>query len=83
MFLLLFIMVLKPFLIAFTLQVVKAEDPEGLFNTATVSVVIQDINDKNPDFIGLPYSFRVNEGEEDAVVGTVEVCGYVILGSLT
>ncbi|KAK4317592.1 hypothetical protein Pmani_011328 [Petrolisthes manimaculis] len=52
--------------------VVKAEDPEGQFNTATVSVIVQDINDKNPDFIGLPYSFRVNEGQEDAVVGTVE-----------
>lgn len=56
---------------AYTL-VLKAEDPEGLYNTATVSITVGDINDKNPEFLGLPYSFRVNEGQEDAVVGTVK-----------
>ncbi|XP_042232357.1 cadherin-99C-like [Homarus americanus] len=52
--------------------VVKAADPEGLSSTATVSITVGDINDKNPEFIGLPYSFRVNEGQEDAVVGIVK-----------
>ncbi|XP_066951958.1 cadherin-99C isoform X2 [Macrobrachium rosenbergii] len=52
--------------------VVKAEDPEGLANTATVSITVGDINDQSPEFLGLPYSFRVNEGQENAVVGTVK-----------
>ncbi|XP_069188061.1 cadherin-99C isoform X1 [Procambarus clarkii] len=53
-------------------MVIKAEDPEGVFNTATVSISVGDINDKNPEFIGLPYSFRVDEGQQDAVVGSVK-----------
>lgn len=61
------------YLFSVLLKVVKAEDPEGLHNTATVSITVGDINDKNPEFLGLPYSFRVNEGQEDAVVGTVKV----------
>lgn len=56
---------------AYTL-IVKAEDPEGLSNTATVSITVGDINDKNPEFLGLPYSFRVNEGQKDSMVGTVQ-----------
>ncbi|KAK8748529.1 hypothetical protein OTU49_015837 [Cherax quadricarinatus] len=52
--------------------VIKAEDSEGLFNTAAVSITVSDINDKNPEFIGLPYSFRVDEGLADAVVGSVK-----------
>ncbi|XP_063882361.1 LOW QUALITY PROTEIN: cadherin-99C-like [Scylla paramamosain] len=52
--------------------IVKAEDPDGLSNTATVTVTIADINDKNPEFVELPYSFRVNEGLKDVVVGTVK-----------
>ncbi|KAK7080227.1 hypothetical protein SK128_015764 [Halocaridina rubra] len=56
---------------AYTL-VVKAEDPEGMSNTATVSISVADINDKNPEFTGLPYSFRVNEGKDSAEVGIVQ-----------
>lgn len=51
----------------------KAEDPDGLANSATVTITVADINDKNPEFEGLPYSFRVNEGLKDAVVGSVKV----------
>ncbi|ROT74065.1 protocadherin-15, partial [Penaeus vannamei] len=51
--------------------IVKAEDPEGLANTATVTITVGDINDKNPEFVGLPYSFRVDEGLTEAIVGTV------------
>ena len=51
----------------------KAADPDGMANTATVSITVGDINDKNPEFLGLPYSFRVNEGQKDAIVGTVKV----------
>ncbi|XP_068204162.1 cadherin-99C-like [Palaemon carinicauda] len=51
--------------------VVKAEDPEGLSNTATISIKVEDVNDQTPEFLGLPYSFRVNEGRENAPVGNV------------
>ncbi|XP_076053074.1 cadherin 99C [Oratosquilla oratoria] len=51
--------------------VVRAEDREGLANTVTVVVKVLDINDKSPEFEGLPYVFRVNEGDEGAVVGRV------------
>lgn len=54
-------------------KIVKAEDPEGLANTATVTITVGDINDKNPEFVGLPYSFRVDEGLTEAIVGTVTV----------
>lgn len=30
-----------------------------------------DINDKNPEFVGLPYLFRVREGEANQTLGTV------------
>lgn len=51
----------------------QAEDPDGLANSATVTITVADINDKNPEFVGLPYSFRVNEGLKNAVVGSVKV----------
>ena len=54
-------------------QIVKAEDPDGLSNSATVTINVADINDKNPEFVNLPYSFRVNEGLKDAPVGFVKV----------
>lgn len=60
-------------------KIVKAEDPEGLANTATVTITVGDINDKNPEFVGLPYSFRVDEGLTDAIVGAVKVIHVFIL----
>lgn len=51
--------------------IVRAEDPGGKFGTATVNIVVTDINDQNPYFVDLPYSFRVKEGETGASVGKV------------
>ncbi|XP_028050780.1 cadherin-99C isoform X1 [Monomorium pharaonis] len=42
---------------------IKAEDTGGLYSTATVNIMVTDINDKNPEFVGLPYEFTVKEGE--------------------
>lgn len=49
----------------------KAEDAGGLSSTATINIKVSDINDKNPEFVGLPYEFRVREGLADAPVGRV------------
>ncbi|CAG0884506.1 unnamed protein product [Darwinula stevensoni] len=51
--------------------VVRAEDPSGLSSTATVNILVLDINDKNPEFQNLPFQFQVVEGKADAFVGTV------------
>jgi protocadherin-15 len=51
---------------------VKAEDNGGKSNTATVNVHVLDVNDQTPEFVSLPYSFRVVEGQAGAEVGTVE-----------
>jgi len=50
---------------------VKAEDEEGKGSSASVNIAVTDINDQNPEFQNLPYSFRVKEGEVDAFVGRV------------
>lgn len=54
-----------------SLQLIKAEDTGGLSSTATVNIKVTDINDKNPEFVDLPYEFKVNEGEINQTVGTV------------
>ncbi|KAG8256727.1 hypothetical protein J6590_063040 [Homalodisca vitripennis] len=51
---------------------IKAEDEGGLSSTATVNIVVSDINDKNPEFTGQPYEFSVQEGLAGAVVGRVK-----------
>ncbi|XP_054267666.1 cadherin-99C-like [Macrosteles quadrilineatus] len=51
---------------------IKAEDEGGLSSTATVNIVVSDINDKNPEFVGLPYEFTVQEGIAGAAVGQVK-----------
>jgi protocadherin-15 len=51
---------------------VRAEDIGGKYSTATINVVVTDINDSNPKFENEPYSFRVREGESGADVGRVE-----------
>ncbi|XP_053595607.1 cadherin-99C isoform X1 [Microplitis demolitor] len=50
---------------------VKAEDSGGLSSTATVNIRVTDINDKNPEFQGLPYEFEVKEGEARKLIGHV------------
>ena len=57
--------------IIFVLQTVQAKDVGGKQGTATVNVVVTDINDESPLFDGGPYSFRVREGESGADVGKV------------
>lgn len=51
---------------------IKAEDEGGLSSTATVNIVVSDINDKNPEFVGEPYEFSVREGLAGALVGRVK-----------
>uniref|UniRef100_A0A8D8MA25 Protocadherin-15 n=2 Tax=Cacopsylla melanoneura TaxID=428564 RepID=A0A8D8MA25_9HEMI len=50
---------------------ITAEDEGGLSSTATVNVRVTDINDKNPEFQGLPYEFSVAEAQDGAAVGRV------------
>ncbi|XP_020300049.1 cadherin-99C isoform X1 [Pseudomyrmex gracilis] len=50
---------------------IKAEDTGGLYSTATVNIMVTDINDKNPEFVGLPYEFSVKEGEARKLIGRV------------
>ena len=52
-------------------QTVRAADEEGKASTASVNIEVTDVNDQNPEFQNLPYSFRVKEGEVDAFVGRV------------
>lgn len=56
---------------SFVSQLIKAEDTGGLFSTATVNIMVTDINDKNPEFVGLPYEFSVKEGEARKLIGRV------------
>ncbi|XP_030756707.1 cadherin-99C [Sitophilus oryzae] len=51
---------------------IKAEDTGKLSSTATVNIKVTDINDKNPEFEGDPYLFRVREGLEKTSVGFVK-----------
>lgn len=53
-------------------QLIKAEDEGGLSSTATVNIVVSDINDKNPEFVDEPYEFSVKEGLAGALVGRVK-----------
>ncbi|KAK7603537.1 hypothetical protein V9T40_003536 [Parthenolecanium corni] len=52
--------------------IIKAEDEDGLSSSATVNIKVSDINDKNPEFINLPYEFTVVEGKNGAPVGQVK-----------
>lgn len=40
-------------------------------STATVNIKVTDINDKNPEFEGLPYEFKIEEGPAGRLVGQV------------
>lgn len=50
---------------------IKAEDAGKLSSTATVNIKVTDINDKNPEFVGDPYSFTVKEGMNHTSVGFI------------
>ena len=57
-------------------QTITAEDNGGKSNSATVNIKVEDVNDQSPEFNQtFPYSFRVSEGEIDAIVGMVEAKG--------
>ncbi|XP_058794818.1 cadherin-99C isoform X2 [Phymastichus coffea] len=51
--------------------IIKAEDTGGLSSTCTVNIKVTDINDKNPEFEGLPYDLTVKEGEARKLIGRV------------
>lgn len=51
--------------------VIKAEDNGKLSSTVIVNIKITDVNDKNPEFIGDPYTFSVKEGISKTTVGFV------------
>lgn len=55
----------------FRLQLIKAEDSGKLSSTATVNIKVTDVNDKNPEFVGDPYTFEVKEGVNGTLVGFV------------
>lgn len=55
----------------FLFQLIKAEDSGGLSSTATVNIKVTDINDKNPEFVDLPYEFKIKEGEVNKTIGSV------------
>ena len=52
-----------------SLQMISAKDEGMKASTATVNIIVTDVNDQNPAFKNLPYSFRVKEGEVGAFVG--------------
>ncbi|XP_044262144.1 cadherin-99C [Tribolium madens] len=52
--------------------IIKAEDAGKLSSTATLNIKVTDINDKNPEFVGDPYSFSVKEGLNSTSVGFVK-----------
>lgn len=53
-------------------QIIRAEDEDGLSSTTTVNIKVSDINDKNPEFVNLPYEFIVPEGKNNAHVGQIK-----------
>lgn len=50
---------------------IRAEDSGKLSSTATVNIKVTDINDKNPEFVGDPYTFEVKEGANATSIGFV------------
>lgn len=52
---------------------VRAEDTGGLSSVAQVMVRVLDTNDRSPEFIDLPYIFRVKENDLTGYIGRVHV----------
>ena len=51
----------------------RAEDEDGQWNDVSVRILVSDINDVEPEFTHLPYSFRVDEGKQDVALGEIKV----------
>nr|CAI5831259.1 unnamed protein product [Callosobruchus analis] len=51
---------------------IRAEDAGKLSSLVTVNIRVTDINDKNPEFQGEPYKFKVREGLNRTLVGYVK-----------
>lgn len=51
--------------------IVKAEDNGKLYSTARINIKVTDVNDKNPEFIGEPYNFKIKEGLNATIIGSV------------
>lgn len=52
---------------------VKAEDSGGLSSVAQVMIRVLDSNDRSPEFVDLPYIFRVKENDITGYIGRVHV----------
>ncbi|XP_032795630.2 cadherin-99C isoform X2 [Daphnia magna] len=50
---------------------VKAEDSGGLSSVAQVMIRVLDSNDRSPEFVDLPYIFRVKENDITGYIGRV------------
>jgi hypothetical protein len=48
----------KTTILRFCFQTIKAEDEGKKGSTAILNIAITDINDQNPEFQNLPYTFR-------------------------
>ena len=62
---------ISPDVIFVIFQVVSAQDEGAKSSNTTVNIRVTDVNDQDPVFKNLPYSFRVEEGEVGAFVGRV------------
>lgn len=52
--------------------IIKATDRAEHSTSATVTIEVTDINDCNPEFLGQPYVFHVDEGLVNIVIGHVQ-----------
>ncbi|CAG7733991.1 unnamed protein product, partial [Allacma fusca] len=51
---------------------VKGEDEGGLSTVTTVNIRVMDINDRNPEWVNLPFDFSVKEGSAGQIIGRIE-----------
>ncbi|KAK2720823.1 cadherin-99C-like isoform X2 [Artemia franciscana] len=51
---------------------VRAVNGDGLTSTSNVDILIEDVNDKVPEFIEQPYVFKVKENERIGYIGRVK-----------
>lgn len=55
------------------LVTVKAQDQGGLSSSVRANIRVLDVNDRNPEFIDVPYVFNVRENDVTGYVGRVRV----------
>lgn len=53
---------------------IRAEDAGSLSSSVLVTIRVLDVNDRTPEFMDLPYVFRVRENDLTGYVGRVHVC---------